>query len=176
MQLVAVLFHELAHQVIYVKGDTTFNESFASAVEEAGVVRWLEHRGELALLDAHNDGRAVRQTITYLVAAAREDLAAIFDRPLSESEMRAQKKQRLDDLRNDIVNALRVAGRDTAAWERGTMNNARLVPIALYDTWLPAFRVLLQQCHQEFSCFYDAVRSMAELSFSEREARLRQLM
>ena len=36
-ELARLIFHELAHQVVYVAGDSQFNESFASAVEEAGV-------------------------------------------------------------------------------------------------------------------------------------------
>ena len=40
-QLAGLVFHELAHQVVFVGGDTTFNESFATAVEREGVRRWL---------------------------------------------------------------------------------------------------------------------------------------
>ena len=40
-ELARLIFHELAHQVLYVGGDTLFNESFATAVEEAGLRRWL---------------------------------------------------------------------------------------------------------------------------------------
>ena len=43
-QLAATLFHELAHQVVYVPGDSEFNESFATVVEEAGLERWLTER------------------------------------------------------------------------------------------------------------------------------------
>jgi len=32
-ELARLIFHELAHQVVYVAGDTAFNESFATAVE-----------------------------------------------------------------------------------------------------------------------------------------------
>src|SRR4051812_10885006 len=50
-QLAATLFHELAHQVVYVPGDSQFNESFATVVEEAGLERWLAARqGEQELV------------------------------------------------------------------------------------------------------------------------------
>ena len=40
-ELARLIFHELAHQVVYTKDDTMFNESFAVAVERLGGTRWL---------------------------------------------------------------------------------------------------------------------------------------
>jgi predicted aminopeptidase len=40
-EIARLLFHELAHQVAYAKDDTSFNESFATAVEDEGLARWL---------------------------------------------------------------------------------------------------------------------------------------
>jgi predicted aminopeptidase len=43
--LARLIFHELAHQVAYAADDTTFNESFATAVERIGGRRWLAAAG-----------------------------------------------------------------------------------------------------------------------------------
>ena len=37
LELVSTIFHELAHQLIYVSGDSEFNESFAVSVEQEGL-------------------------------------------------------------------------------------------------------------------------------------------
>ena len=52
-QLAGLVFHELAHQVVFVGGDTTFNESFATAVEREGVRRWLNANGSDASRKAY---------------------------------------------------------------------------------------------------------------------------
>ena len=44
IDLAGLLFHEMAHQKIYIEDDTVFNESFASAVEQAGIKKWLASR------------------------------------------------------------------------------------------------------------------------------------
>jgi predicted aminopeptidase len=44
-ELAAIIFHELSHQLIYVANDSEFNEAFATAVEQAGLERWLKARG-----------------------------------------------------------------------------------------------------------------------------------
>ena len=64
LDLVATIFHELAHQLIYVKGDSAFNESFAVAVEQEGLRRWLAARGRSdELRDFLAQRRAERQII-----------------------------------------------------------------------------------------------------------------
>ena len=101
--LIAVMFHELAHQVLYVKGDSGFNESFASAVEEVGLERWLVSRGESQALAAYRDRRKLRYRLMQRVAKARDDLDAIYASLQSEAEMRAAKRQRLDALQRTLL-------------------------------------------------------------------------
>jgi len=42
--LAGLIFHELAHQLVYVRDDAVFNESFATVVEMEGARRWFESR------------------------------------------------------------------------------------------------------------------------------------
>ena len=48
-ELARMIFHELAHQVVYVKDDTAFNESFATAVERLGSSAWLASQANPAV-------------------------------------------------------------------------------------------------------------------------------
>ncbi len=161
VQLVGVLFHELAHQVLYVKGDSGFNESFATAVEEFGVQRWLESRGQLDEIAAYLEARALRQDLMALVAEARSDLEGLYADDLSDEEKRRQKEVRLHRLGDEAAALLQRRGRDGTNWRNGELNNARLVSLTLYEGRLPEFRALLEECGQDIRCFYEKARALA---------------
>lgn len=161
IELIGVLFHELAHQVLYVKGDSGFNESFATAVEEFGVRRWLEARGETAAYDDYLERRGLRQDLMGLVAEARADLDALYAGVAGDEEKRSRKSVRLAALQQAIAARLRQAGRDPGNWLSGELNNARLVSMTLYEGRLPEFRDLLARCEYRIDCFYDAARELA---------------
>ncbi len=161
VRLVAVLFHELAHQVLYVKGDSGFNESFATAVEEFGVQRWLESRGMDAAFDDYMAQRELRGELSSLVEAARADLAALYALEIHDDEKRARKQARLATLQAHIAGLLEKANRDPGGWVTGSLNNARLVPMVLYEGRLDEFRSLLEACQRRIDCFYDGARELA---------------
>jgi predicted aminopeptidase len=172
VQLVAVLFHELAHQVVYVKGDSGFNESFATAVEEYGVKRWLETRGQGDEYVAYQNGRELRQRLMALVATARETLRPLYASNIEEKDKAVLKRKRLEDLARDIGAELERNGRDSSGWLNGELNNARLISMTLYEGRLPAFRSLLRNCAQEVHCFYAEAQVLARLEKQERDRRL----
>ena len=98
IELAGVLLHELAHQVLYVKGDSAFNESFATAVEEFGVLRWLDSRNMTAEKDEYLARRRLRQDLMKLVATARDDLEAIYASDDGNDAKRDRKAARLEAL------------------------------------------------------------------------------
>lgn len=175
IQLAGVLFHELAHQVLYVKGDSGFNESFATAVEEFGLERWLELNGRPEDIEVYRQRRQLRQDLMALVAAARADLRETFAAPVAEDEMRRLKTARLDQLAANIRSTLARAGRDPSSWSGGELNNARIVSMTLYEGWLPSFRSMLARCDQDLQCFYDSATELSRLEKADREARLEAL-
>jgi predicted aminopeptidase len=175
-RLVAVLFHELAHQVVYVKGDSAFNESFASAVEEFGIQAWWTARAQH---DAHRrylDSRQLRERLMRLVDVARSDLTTLYASGAADDDRRVGKRQRFDLLATQVAAELERNGRQPGQWLNGELNNARLVPMALYEGWLPAFRAMLRSCDNDIQCFYDAARNLAEVSKEERDAALSKMM
>jgi predicted aminopeptidase len=160
-RLVGVLFHELAHQVLYVKGDSAFNESFATAVEEFGVARWLERRGDADGIESYRAGRELRQDLMQLVAAVRDELGEIYDGPADDEQKRQLKRQRLSALQEQAGALLDQAGRDPSGWLQGELNNARLVSLTLYEGRLPEFRALFEACGRRFECFYTEAGKLA---------------
>lgn len=173
--LVAVMFHELAHQVLYIKDDSGFNESFATAVEEFGIERWLADRGATREIDAYYERRDLQRHLMQLVAVARNDLELIYDSSAPQEDMREQKRLRLEQLSRNALKAYAAANRPVPAWWRDDLNNARLVSMALYHGLLPAFRALLAQCAGDLQCFYSRAEELSELLPGERESRLADL-
>ncbi len=175
--LAGIVFHELAHQRLYVPGDTEFNESFAVVVERAGVRRWLESAGRAELGELHGIAAARRAAFIGLVRDAREDLEAVYASPRSDAEKRAAKTERIGRLRAQYA-ALRAAWTSGATYdfwfERG-VNNAAIALVSTYDRWVPALEALLARSGGDLQAFYRAGESLAALSSDERRARLEAL-
>ena len=161
LDLVAVLFHELAHQQLYVKNDSEFNESFASAVEEFGVERWLRSRGEDSRLQEYKSSREFRQQLLQHVQAARTDLESLYASELDQSEMRQGKQAILSELREAAGEQVERSGRNVPAWLRSPLNNATLIPLSLYQGRLDEFRQLFAECKEDLQCFYDKAEQLS---------------
>ena len=161
VDLVALLFHELAHQRLYVKGDTAFNESFATVVEETGIERWLQDRGEAGDYAAYRQRRAFREEVVGLVEAARQELDKAYAAPVAPAEMRRRKSARLEALAASLRAAFEAEGLAVPEWVDEDLNNARLASMALYHGRVPELRALLDACAGELECFYARARELA---------------
>ena len=159
LDLVGTLFHELAHQVVYVKGDSGFNESFATAVEEFGVKRWLDSRGNSQAFEEYTSRREHRQGQMAVVDRARDELEEIYSSGLSDDERRKRKSARIAALQNEIAAH---AGGEAAGWLSGNINNAHLMSMTLYEGRLPEFRALFTACEEDIRCFYRRSRALAK--------------
>ena len=160
--LVAVMFHELAHQVLYVKDDTQFNESFATAVEEIGMERWLQSRQQTDALMAWRERRALRAEFLSLVAAARDDLELLYAADSGPEQLRQEKRRRLQQFATAASQLYAAADASPPTWLEHELNNARLVSTSLYHGRLAEFRALLTDCNGDLQCFYSAATRLSE--------------
>lgn len=163
-ELAAMIFHELAHQRVYVADDTVFNESYAAAVEQLGAREWLASRPEaLAAFDA---GRARRERFLALAREGRERLKAIYAGP---ADARADAKAALmAELRE---RAPREAPGYDAWFQRA--NNASFAILSAYDELVPAFLDLFERQGRDWGRFHAAVEALKPLARDERRANLR---
>src|SRR5262245_41297141 len=97
-ELARLLFHELSHQVVYVRGDTVFNESFAVAVEQEGMRRWLARAGDAQQQATFDRAQRIRAGFIGLVRKYREELAALYRGDLAPELKRARKAEILREL------------------------------------------------------------------------------
>jgi predicted aminopeptidase len=161
-QVARLVFHELAHQLVYAKNDTTFNESFAVVVEEEGVRRWLESQRRTAELAAFHAAQERKRELAARIKQTRERLKTIYAMQLSPEAMLEQKRGEFDRLRAAFP-----------GFVPAEPNNAFLVSIALYNELVPAFERLLAETGS-LDAFYQRARSLAASGRTSRDAVLAQ--
>lgn len=175
LNLVGEIFHELAHQKIYVPGDTRFNESYADFVERTGLAQWLKHLGQPPSISM-----AVRRADEFaeLMLVARARLRKLYAHKLPVDMLRARKATvfvwlhlRYRNLRDGPWHGY--SGYDH--FFRHRLNNASLVPFALYDQWVPGFARLYQNSDCDWPKFFNAVDKLAVAPKSRRDRLIRHL-
>jgi predicted aminopeptidase len=174
-ELARLIFHELAHQVVYAKGDTQFNESFATAVEEAGVERWLAVHGDDRTRAMYTQFEGRKRDFLALLLKARKALEVDYARAVSDAEKRRNKAEIFLNLKERYQTLKVTWGGYTGydRWFAEPLSNAHLASIATYHDLVPGFRALLAQ-EKRFDKFYAAVRALALLDKAERHRRLAQ--
>lgn len=172
------IFHELAHQGLYLQGDADFNESFAVTVADVGVRRWLAATGRAPQLPAYEAGQRHWHMIVRLVDSARGRLGELYASGLPKAVMAARKQQIFAQLRASYAVLRPQLGTDTGydRFFNGPLNNASLLTVTTYTRWVPAFRALLAQSSGDLPAFYLAVKRLMRLPPGQRDAELQKLM
>jgi predicted aminopeptidase len=162
--LVSTIFHELAHQLIYIRGDSEFNESFAVSVEQEGLRRWLAARGRSLELQDYLDRHVAEQRIIDVFADGRRQLAALYAQsPAPPIEQRRALKHEILDAAGKRVLAVERqfkvrTGYDQ--WISDGLNNAHLASVGTYFDCVPGFQRLLAANGGNLPAYYAAVRAM----------------
>ncbi len=172
-----LIFHELAHQHVYARDDTVFNESFAMTVEREGVKRWLAQTRSDENYESYVVRRKRRDEFVELVLRTRGRLQELYATARSDEEKRAAKVRLFAELKSEY-SALKgdwkgYAGYD--AWFAQELNNAHLASVGLYHQLVPAFEALLAREGGDLPTFYRAVEGLAKLPANERHTRLEAL-
>lgn len=172
-ELAGLLFHELAHQRLYVAGDTAFSESFATVVEHEGVRRWLQARGDREGLCRFLEGLERRERVKALLAATRERLAVAYGTE-GDAGRRLAKAAAFAQLRRDYE-ALRATWPGPPwfdGWLAEPLNNARLGALAAYDQHVAALRLVLASEGGDLPAFYRRAERLGRLPAADRAAIL----
>ena len=175
-----IVFHELAHQVVFVKNDSLFNESFATAVENEGMRRWLAAHATPAQATAFATQRQRKAAFLALLGDYRERFRALYEQDSARpaKEQRAAKADLFAELRRDY-------GELKASWGAYTgydsffsddLNNAKLASLALYTALVPAFEALLATQDHDLPQFYQRVAELAVLDKPARHSALHGLL
>jgi len=166
---VGIIFHELAHQLMYRKNSTTFNESFAMLVEEEGLRRWFESRNEPVLLEQYKEDKVRSRQFHKMLVQTKNQLKLLYSQDLSDTEKRQQKSHYLKQIKEDYKNLRQqwhgYSGYDQ--WMSQPLNNAHFVLVQTYFDLLPMFKTMLSQQDNDLRAFYAEVIKLSELSEDE---------
>ena len=172
--LADLIFHELAHSVVYVGGDSAFNESFAGFVGNAGALLWLARRG--------GDWRAYQSELARDAAFARfldgwrRRLADLYEQPIGDDAMRQLKDELFAAMRADYRrDRQRLGGGRRDVYMDKPFDNARLAGLSAYETFKPAFARLFHLSGEDWAAFFEAVRELGALPAPQRLEQLRRL-
>ena len=172
-EVARMVFHELAHQIVYVNNDSAFNESFATAVENEGMRRWLRYSGTPEQLQTFESQQGRQTQFNRLVTDSREQLREIYSSSLPLDAKRRAKSEALAQMKRTYAD-LKASWGNSAAYDRWfskPLNNASLGSISLYTQWIPAFNALLEQEGGNLPRFYLRVEALARLPQAERGRR-----
>lgn len=179
-ELARLMFHELAHQVLYVSADTTFNESFATAVERLGGAAWLASQATPQARQAFAAYDQRRQQFRALTRNTRERLAQIYKENGSPAQdikgLIAMKNAVFQDFRNHYA-ALKQSWGGYSGYDDwvAQANNASFGAQAAYDDLVPAFETLFVREGRDWPQFFAAVKQLADRPAPERLAQLQAL-
>ncbi|MCW1924584.1 aminopeptidase [Luteolibacter arcticus] len=161
VDLAELIFHELTHRKYFRGGATVFNESFATAVAEEGVKRWLRHEGRMEDLKKF-EARLVRRAEFYgRIDRTRAEIEKLYASDLPPEEMRRRKAAIFGDLRDRFRELRRKwGGRGLEGWLTRDINNADLVSLHTYQKHVPMFHKLLAECGGDLELFYMKVKKL----------------
>ncbi len=176
-RLAAYLFHELAHQRLYVKNDGLFNEGYASYVEEAGVRTWLEFRNQPDQLQNWLKLQQVSKDFSSLVGKTRFQLAGLYLSEQPEDIMRKKKAEIFSVFESDyqVLSDEKWQGTHYySSWFQEPLNNARLALYNTYEGSHCAFQHLWNQGGGNWQKFHKLAEQKSRLPKEERKQWLKQ--
>jgi predicted aminopeptidase len=177
LEIARLIFHELGHQVVYVKNDSTFNESFATTVEEEGLRRWMAGHATPEQKAQYQTFAGRRVQVMALLLSTRGKLELVYAQAATPEQGLAAKRAVFDDLRAQYAQ-LKAGWGGYSGYDGlllKDLNNAKLGSIATYTRNVPAFNALLAREKGDLPNFYARVKELAALPRDEREQRLADL-
>ncbi len=176
--IAALIFHELAHQELYIKGDTKFNESFAEIVSQEGVSRWLSTRNDPEALNRYLKNEAQHRIVMDLLMDTAEDLRNLYKESITDEQKRVGKKAAFSSLRGRFQ-SLKETNPSFNRFERWIfrdLNNTRFSLLSTYHGYIPSFRALLAECLGDLARFYEKAGRIGSFPDKERKDALARLV
>ena len=163
-RLAALIFHELAHRIFYVADDTTFNESFATTVEQEGLRRWQKVRDNTHPCRQYGEPQRRQHRFSQLILKYRHYLQRLYATNLPAAEKKVRKRRVFQQLRHEYE-MLKKKHKQLAVydhWMQQPLNNAQIISVAAYHDLVPAFENLLAALGGNLPAFYRTCRQLAE--------------
>ena len=167
---VGIMFHELAHQKLYVEDDTSFNEAFAMTIEQEGVKRWLAVHNKRQQMKEYLLANKRKKEFNLLLQETRSKLIHIYRGNEQESIKEERKMNIFSELKKNYKNLKNhwqgYSGYDE--WMTQDLNNAHLAIVATYHDLVPVFKKILKNNNYDLVTFYKKAEKLSIQTKSER--------
>lgn len=174
ISIAAFIFHELAHQQFYLKGDGAFNEAFATTVEEIGVRLWLQQQDRPQEIERYDEWLLQKSIFSQFIKSSRDEFERLYLQEYETEKMQVEKEILVAEMRrkfSDLSSGNKHISR-YSTWMSGPLNNAQLAAISLYRELVPAFHDIFTLCKNDFNKFYGLVEKISKLPEEQRIASL----
>ncbi len=170
--IAGVLFHELAHQKFYLRGDSDLNEAFATAVQQHGTVEWLAVHGSEQAVAAYRSRLRRQADFNDLAAEQRARLQAIYAADTADADKRDAKRATFTRMREEYEQLKRSWGgvTDYDNWFARPLNNAQLASVATYRRWLPGLIWYIDR--NGLAALYERMAEIEDMSEEARDTLL----
>ncbi|HKK15878.1 MAG TPA: aminopeptidase [Gammaproteobacteria bacterium] len=170
--LARIIFHELAHQKIYIKNDTAFNEAFAETVALEGIRRWYALRSDTDSYRNFLSRLQHEEQFVSLVLQYRDKLDRVYESTMMPGEKLLQKNRLLQAMVNDYRLMRTGWGNDGRydSWFATGLNNAKLMAVSTYRLYVPVLRKQLEMLGSNLPAFYTFIERLGQCSFEERKS------
>jgi len=173
---VATLFHELAHQLLYIQDDSSFNEAFATFVEREGFRTWLRSHGKEDRIEAYEQSLARGNDFAELLKSTRDELVSAFAQTeIDEAARRSLKEEVFANMQTNYAELKSVKWNDYTGYDRWfgqDLNNAHLLGVSTYRRLVPAFRAMFEEAGSDLPAFYELAKEVANLPTEARNERM----
>lgn len=175
---VGIIFHELAHQQIYVENDTAFNEAFATSVELEGIKAWYTQTANQQKFKKHLIAKKRDKDFKTLLRNTRKELEILYAEKQQPKKWQTRKEIIFKQLHLSYKKFKRKWGNYTGydKWMSQDLNNAHLALVATYNNWLPAFSKIFEKANRNYKVYYKEIERLTELDKTQREKQLQKLM
>lgn len=169
-----IIFHELAHQVVYIENDSAFNEAFATAVEQEGIRRWMQKKDKNDQYEAYLQNKKRDSQLNQLLQQTRSNLKKLYKTKLSNKVKRQAKKAAFALMQKKYQQLKKSWGGYNAydKWMSQELNNSHLLLIATYHELVPTFNAMLKKENYDLKKFYHAVEQYGKLDKEKRTQKL----
>jgi len=174
IRLATVIFHELAHQQLYIKNDTEFNESYAEAVAHIGVTKWLEKKSNQSLLKEYQQSQFQKKEFVSLIMHYKSKLNNVYQSEKSDDEKRKRKQELIKKMSDDYLIISKSWSKNTyKTWFSKDINNAKLTAIVTYRQYVSSFLDIYEKLQKDLTKFYSFTRSLSNCKVMKRKEILK---
>ncbi len=172
-----IIFHELAHQVVYIENDSSFNEAFATTVEQEGIRQWLAKKGKPQQYEEYLINKKRDAQLNSLLQETRDELKALYKTKINGGEKRQAKKAVFSQMQIKYQQLKKSWYGYNAydKWMEQELNNSHLLLIATYHDLVPTFKAMLKNENNNLRSFYITVEKYGQLDKEKRKIQLKQI-